>query len=47
MVVANRVEQTQVQAAVVISKQYKVFEPYGGAKIFRTYLTLRAAAVPQ
>lgn len=38
--IATKLELTELQAAVTVSKIIKRFEPYGGMKIFRTYMKL-------
>jgi hypothetical protein len=35
--VSDKFELTELQAAFLISKRIKAFEPYGGIKVFRTY----------
>jgi hypothetical protein len=38
--VSDKLELTQFQAAAVISKKYSKFEPYGGIKVLRNYVSL-------
>ncbi|MCB4792221.1 MAG: hypothetical protein LHV68_10075 [Elusimicrobia bacterium] len=41
VLISDTLSLTEIQIAILMSKKYKKFEPYGGLKVFRIYSTLQ------